>query len=72
MYLDYLKFEGLFISEFQGNYHKASRDLGVDVAQIHRIVNKKKGAGLLFVSCLMKWCRNNNIDVTDLFFYPER
>ena len=65
------EFEKLFQQNFGGNYHKAAREIGDDAGQIHRIINGKQKAGLLFIERLLLWCSDNNVDYAGLIFLPD-
>ncbi|MFZ5611029.1 MAG: hypothetical protein ACOY3U_02370 [Bacillota bacterium] len=39
------------------SYHYFARALGVEVAQLHRILNHNSEAGAKFLGCLMRFCR---------------
>jgi hypothetical protein len=71
MRFDIGAFDTLFMENFNGNYHEASRQLGVNVSQLHRILNKKSGIGLLFVERFMRWCKTNNVESSKYFFYAD-
>ena len=64
-------FNKLFTETFEGNYHEAARQLEVDAAQIHRIINKGTGAGITFIERLLNWCSKNQVDYNTLIFLPE-
>ena len=72
MRLNHEEFRKLFRDRFNGNYHEASRQLGINISQVHRIITKdtEKGAGLLFVGRLIQWCKANGID-EEVFFYHD-
>ena len=71
MRLNILAFNKMFDEQFKGNYHEAARQIGADVAQIHRIVNKKQNFGLVFVERLLEWCVQNNYDYSELIIMPS-
>ena len=71
MRLNGAAFEEFFLEHFGGNYHKAAKQLGADVGQLHRIINKGQGAGLVFIGRLLRWCAQNGVDYTPFIFLPE-
>ena len=64
-------FEKLFTERFDGRYHEAARQTGIDVSQIHRIINQKQGAGIIVVERLIEWCNKNGVDYRTLISIPE-
>ena len=64
-------FEKIFIEKFRGNYREAARQLETDVSQIHRIINQKQGAGLLFIERIIEWCARNGVDYRTLVILPK-
>lgn len=70
MRLNFAAFDKLFMTKFSGNLHEASRQLNVDISQLHRIINKNTGVGLLFIERFMKWCKANDEKAEDYIFLP--
>ena len=64
-------FKNLFLTEFSGNYHEAARQIGANESQIHRIINKRQGAGMLFLERLMTWCTHHGKDYREYIFFPD-
>lgn len=71
MYLRKDKLRKLMDEKANGNYHAFARLLGVDVAQVHRILNGKGEAGPKFLGKLMAFCRREGLDFDEYIFLPE-
>lgn len=55
-----------------GNYNMMARELGVDVAQLHRVLNSSKHkAGPEFLSRLAKYCLKEGLNCNDYIFLDE-
>lgn len=69
MYLnkDYLmKF---MLDNYGGVYRAFARDLGVEVSQLHRILNGDDRAGVVFLGRLHKYCQHKNVDYQEFIFF---
>ena len=44
------------------NYNKFAKMLNIDVGYLHKVVNGKCGAGAMFVSKIIAFCKNNLLD----------
>ncbi len=52
-----------------GNYHEFARKLNVDVAQLHRILNRSiNKAGPEFLGKFMKYCQDEGLDFNEYIF----
>ena len=54
-----------------GNYHEFARQLGIDVAQVHRVLNRASKAGPKFLGRLMQYCLENNLDFHQYIFLDD-
>lgn len=71
MYLDKEKVKTLMREKADNNYHEFARQLGVDVAQVYRVLNKGSKAGPKFLGRLMRYCQNNGLDFKYYIFLDE-
>lgn len=71
MYLNKKKLKALMATNADNNYHKFARQLGVDVAQIHRILNTNSQAGPKFLGRFKTYCDQININFEDYIFLSE-
>lgn len=55
----------------QNSYRRFARALEVEVSQLHRIINKKSKAGVLFLGRLHKYCKKNELEFNDFIFFEE-
>ncbi len=69
MFLEKEKVRELMVTKANGNYHEFSRQLGVDVAQLHRVLNTGSNAGPKLLGKLMIYCQENNLDFNDYIFF---
>jgi hypothetical protein len=67
MYLDKLKLKHIMETEAEGSYNKFARILGVDVSQLHKILNSESNAGPKFLGKLMVFCENRKLNFIELF-----
>lgn len=68
MFLNKEKVRELMNNKANGNYHEFSRQLGVDVAQLHRVLNTESKAGPKLLGKLMKYCQKRNLDFYSYIF----
>lgn len=61
----------LLYSDFDGNFNKMARGLGINVAQLYRTLEKNGNAGAKFFGRLMSWCKANGKDYNEYIFLPE-
>lgn len=69
MYLDKRKLIDYMNSRFEGNYSKFAKELKVEVAQLHRIINTGSQAGTVFLGRLHTFCKNSDIQFEDFIFF---
>lgn len=69
MYLNKSKLVELMVSNYGGNYRKFSKVLGVEAAQLHRIVNSDSQAGTVFLGRLYKYCINNGLGFEEYIYF---
>lgn len=69
LYLDKLKLRKLLKEKADGNYRQLARELDVDPAQLHRIINSESIAGPKFLGKLMVYCKNHNLDFNNYIFF---
>lgn len=71
MYLRKDKLRELMLEKANGNYHELARLLGVNVAQLYRILNSNGQAGPKFLGKLMAFCRREGLDFEHYIFLPK-
>lgn len=78
MYINKKKLRELMIIKtanpkyINGNYHRFARQLGIDVAQLHRVINSPlHNAGPKFLSRLVKYCQKEHLDFREYIFLEE-
>ena len=52
------------------SYNCFARALGVEVAQLHRILNNNNKAGAKFLGCLMCFCKARGLNFEDYVTVP--
>ncbi len=50
------------------NYNEFARLLDIDVGYLHKVMNCKCGAGKLFFSKLIEYCKENSLDFNQYIF----
>lgn len=68
MFLNKSKIRELMNEKANGVYHEFARQMDVDVAQIHRILNTNSEAGARFLGRFKIYCDANNINFNDYIF----
>lgn len=53
------------------SYGKFSKDIGVDVSQLHRIINNGSEAGPKFLGKFAMYCEKNKLNFSDFIFFNE-
>jgi len=53
------------------SYHYFARILGVEVAQLHRILNHNSEAGAKFLGCLMRFCKKRGLNFEEYVTIPD-
>ncbi len=71
MFLNKEKIKDLMYSRANNNYHEFARQLGVDVAQIHRILNTDCQAGPKFLGRFKVYCNTMDINFDDYIFLDK-
>ena len=71
MFLNKEKVRELMQKKAKGNYHEFARQLNLDVAQVHRVLNTTAKAGPKFLGSLMKYCQENGLDFKQFIFLDE-
>ncbi|SFH22183.1 hypothetical protein SAMN05660649_04318 [Desulfotomaculum arcticum] len=71
MFLNKEKVKKLMSIHAEGNYHEFARQLEVDVAQLHRVLNTKSVAGPKFLGRFMKFCKKNGLDYNEYIFLDK-
>lgn len=71
MYLNKSKLMECMETYYEGNYSKFSKALNVEVAQLHRIINKDSQAGTVFLGRLHLFCSKNNMDFNEFIFFDQ-
>lgn len=71
MYLNKRKVKTLMEKEAGGNYREFARQLGVDVAQLHRVLNTESKAGPKLLGKLKLYCDNKGFKFDDFIFLNE-
>lgn len=62
------KFIELVEKRFENNYTKCSKEIGVNVSTISRIINKRAQPGTMFLKLFSEYCKKNRIDVNKYIF----
>ena len=60
----------LLNNKFNGNYTRMSKEMGLNVAYVYRVLAKNRNCGAKFFSCVMKWCSDNGRDYKEFIFLP--
>jgi hypothetical protein len=71
LFLNKEKVRKLMDEKANGNYHEFSRQMGVDVSQLHRVLNTGSKAGPKFLGKLMRYCQDNNLNFKDYIFLEQ-
>lgn len=71
MYLNKSKIRILMDSNADGSYREFARQLGIDVAQLHRVLNTESNAGPKFLGKLMVYCEKNNLKFNEYIFLDK-
>lgn len=71
MFIDKKKLMNLMDVEFEGNYRKCSKALGVEAAQLHRILNTGAQAGPVFLGRFHEYCVKEKKDFNDFIFFDS-
>lgn len=67
MKLNMEKVRELMESTCKGRYAEFSRMLSVDTGHVHRYLTKEIGGGLKVGTAIMKYCRDNGLNVYEYF-----
>ncbi len=62
------KFIELVEKRFDNNYTKCSKEIGVNVSTISRIINKEVEPSTKFLKLFSEYCKKNRIDVNKYIF----
>lgn len=62
-------FKMLIDSNFEGNYSKCARALGVNVSSVSRLLSGEQGLGVKILNGLMSYCEKNKLDVREYIFF---
>lgn len=68
MFLNKMKVKALMQVKCNGNYHEFARQLNIDVAQVHRVLNTDSNAGPRFLGQFMKYCQQHGEPFNDYIF----
>lgn len=60
----------LMETNYGNNYNEFSRQTGIDVSLLYRILNGKGNAGIKTLNLLIAFLKKNNLKVTDYIFLP--
>lgn len=69
MYLNKLKLMTIMSENHSGNYRQFAKELKVEVAHLHRILNTDAQAGTVFLGRLHKYCKENQMAFDDFIFF---
>lgn len=58
----------LLNTKFNGNFTKFSKELGLNVAYVYRVLEKDRNCGVKFYSCVIQWCKDNDVDYNQYIF----
>lgn len=62
------KFIELVEKRFDNNYTECSKEIGVNVSTISRIINKNVEPSTKFLKLFSEYCKKNRIDVSKYIF----
>jgi hypothetical protein len=68
MFINKDKVKELMDREANGNYNEFARQLQIDVAQLHRVLNTESKAGPKMLGKLMIYCNDRNLDFNEYIF----
>lgn len=71
MYLNKQRVRELMRDYADDNYHEFARQLQVDVAQVHRVLNTESKAGPKLLGNLMKYCQSHKLDFNHYIFLEQ-
>lgn len=71
MFLNKSKVKELMNQEAEGNYNEFARQLGIDVAQLHRVLNTDSNAGPKMLGKFMLFCNKKKLNFNDYIFLDE-
>lgn len=60
----------LMQERFESNYHAFARALGIDVAAVHKILNKQINAGLKTINKIIDYLKTQGLNINDYIFLP--
>jgi hypothetical protein len=63
--------QNLVNNKFEGNKTAFGAAIGVDRAQISKLLKDGTGAGALFFGCLMAYCEREGLNFKDYIFLPN-
>lgn len=69
MYLNKTKLVDTMNEFHSGNYRQFAKELNVEVAQLHRILNSDSQAGTVFLGRLHKYCASKKVPFNDFIFF---
>lgn len=68
MFLNKAMVKKLMNEKAKGNYHEFARQLDVNVAQLHRVINTSSEAGPKFLGKFKKYCHVKGINFDEYIF----
>lgn len=71
MFLKKEKIKEMMRDKAEGNYHEFARQLNLDVAQVHRVLNTNANAGPKFLGQLMRFCQENGLNFQQYIFLDK-
>ena len=71
MELNKLALKNLMDERFNSSYTKISRAMGIDVAQVYRVLAKNNTPGIKFFNGIIKCCTDNQLDYRKYIFLPK-
>lgn len=71
MFVNKEKLRGLMKKKADGNYNEFARQLGINVAQLYRVLNTNSKAGPKFLGRLMLYCQVNDLEFKQYIFLEE-
>lgn len=72
MYLNKDKLFDLMNKECEGNYNAFAREIGVNVAHLHRFINNAESvAGPKLLGAVAKYCEKHGLDYRDYIFLDK-
>lgn len=70
MHINIINLKLLMEEKANGNYHEFSRQTGISVPSLFKILNHQRNAGTKVISLIMVYLKNNEIPYENYIFLP--